>query len=308
MLIVNPIYDIVFKYLMEDTEIARQLIAKILDVEILEIEPKPQEIVSKLPTFALNVYRFDFRALIKMTDEKGKEIKKKVLIELQKAQKEDDLVRFRKYLGENYATHDEEYKDKNGEIKRIHYPIITIYFLGFNLANIKTTILRVGRECYDVTNAKKLTVHHKFVDLLTHTAYIIQIGRLKEPLKSDLERILNVFNQNYVLPSNKYILNYPVEADKVQNELFQKMLFRLGNATADAKFLKEIELVEEMENELLAWIRKSQENEEKVVLLAEQLEAEKAKLADEKAKAAKVEQDLAEKDALIQELLKKLNL
>ncbi|GAB4402812.1 MAG: hypothetical protein OHK0039_01290 [Bacteroidia bacterium] len=43
MIIANPIYDAVFKYLLEDTKIARELLATILGVEIVELALRPQE-------------------------------------------------------------------------------------------------------------------------------------------------------------------------------------------------------------------------------------------------------------------------
>ena len=41
--IANPIYDVVFKYLMEDNAIAKLVISSIIGEEIIELEPKPQE-------------------------------------------------------------------------------------------------------------------------------------------------------------------------------------------------------------------------------------------------------------------------
>jgi hypothetical protein len=38
MIIANPIYDVVFKYLLEDLEIARELLSMILGEEIVSIE------------------------------------------------------------------------------------------------------------------------------------------------------------------------------------------------------------------------------------------------------------------------------
>ena len=43
MLIANPIYDVVFKYLLDDAEIARGLLSAILGVEIVSLDVKPQE-------------------------------------------------------------------------------------------------------------------------------------------------------------------------------------------------------------------------------------------------------------------------
>ncbi len=42
--IANPIYDVVFKYLMEDSQVAKLLIGKIIGKEVLELQPRPQEI------------------------------------------------------------------------------------------------------------------------------------------------------------------------------------------------------------------------------------------------------------------------
>ncbi|TAF95817.1 MAG: hypothetical protein EAZ46_06770 [Runella sp.] len=40
MIIANPLYDVVFKYLLEDLEIARELL-------VLSIEVKPQETIAE---------------------------------------------------------------------------------------------------------------------------------------------------------------------------------------------------------------------------------------------------------------------
>jgi len=50
MKVANPIYDTVFKYLMEDTEIARRLLSKIIGEEIIKIEVRPQEHTYKTET------------------------------------------------------------------------------------------------------------------------------------------------------------------------------------------------------------------------------------------------------------------
>ena len=41
MWIANPIYDVVFKFLMEDNKIAKLLISKIINEEVIELIPKP---------------------------------------------------------------------------------------------------------------------------------------------------------------------------------------------------------------------------------------------------------------------------
>ena len=68
MRIANPIYDAVFKYLMEDREAAILLLSTLLDEEITELEFHPQERTAEIPraTRFLSVYRLDFAAEIRL--------------------------------------------------------------------------------------------------------------------------------------------------------------------------------------------------------------------------------------------------
>lgn len=44
MLIENPIYDIVFNYLLDDNKVAKLCFGAIIGIEIYELEFKPQEV------------------------------------------------------------------------------------------------------------------------------------------------------------------------------------------------------------------------------------------------------------------------
>ncbi len=54
MYIANPIYDVVFKYLMEDNSLAKLIISTIIKEEILELTLRPQEFISDAERFAVN--------------------------------------------------------------------------------------------------------------------------------------------------------------------------------------------------------------------------------------------------------------
>ena len=41
--IANPIYDVVFKYMMEDNAVAKLLVSSIIGEEIVSLDTKPQE-------------------------------------------------------------------------------------------------------------------------------------------------------------------------------------------------------------------------------------------------------------------------
>ena len=88
MIIANPIYDTVFKFLMEDLTIAKTLISVIIGEEIIELEVKPQEQTTFSNKYLLTVFRLDFKAIIKTTNG----VKRKVLIELQKSNNSFDIM------------------------------------------------------------------------------------------------------------------------------------------------------------------------------------------------------------------------
>lgn len=96
--IANPIYDSVFKYLMNDEKVAKLLLSAIIGREVVELEFRPTE--HHFPfREVLTVLRMDFQARI--IDENGNQ--ELVLIELQKAKLASDIMRFRKYLGAQYG-------------------------------------------------------------------------------------------------------------------------------------------------------------------------------------------------------------
>jgi hypothetical protein len=65
MFIANPIYDVFFKYLMEDTALASRLISNIIGEEIVDLVVYPQETTLRAPNYYLSVIRLDFKATIR---------------------------------------------------------------------------------------------------------------------------------------------------------------------------------------------------------------------------------------------------
>ncbi len=99
MQIANPIYDVVFKFLMEDQDSAILLLSTIINETIESLDLLPQENVLHLQARSLTVYRLDFSAKIKTVEGSYKQ----VLIKIQKAKLPSDIMRFRRYLGEQYS-------------------------------------------------------------------------------------------------------------------------------------------------------------------------------------------------------------
>ena len=78
-IIANPIYDAVFKFLMEDKKVAKILLSALLKKEIIDLEMRRHEYTSMEQT-RISLFRIDFSAKIREDD--GSE--HLVLIELQK--------------------------------------------------------------------------------------------------------------------------------------------------------------------------------------------------------------------------------
>ncbi|MEM1122828.1 MAG: hypothetical protein AAGJ18_20450, partial [Bacteroidota bacterium] len=206
--------------------------------------------------FEVIILRLDFKATIKTKDGK----RKKVLIELQKGKNSSDIMRFRKYLGDNYRKEDISSSNKK---KKEALPIITIYFLGFRLRNVQTSVMKVNREYIDLITDKKIETNEEFVEKLTHDSYIIQIPRLKKKVRNELERVLKVFNQSYNTNNDKKTLEFQ-EKDFEGDELLKMIADRLRKAATEEELLRKIEIEEEVEYTIEQHIREKQELAEKL--------------------------------------------
>ena len=234
-------------------------------MSFLSISVEPQEYAGRSDKFEVIILRLDFKATIKTKDGK----RKKVLIELQKGKNSADIMRFRKYLGDNYRKEDTSQTDKK---KKTTLPIITIYFLGFRLVNIVTSIMKVNREYIDLITDKNIEAKEEFVEKLTHDSYIIQIPRLKKKVRNEIERVLKVFNQSYVTDGDKKTLEFS-EKDFENDDLLQLIASRLRKTATEETLLRKIEIEEEVENTIEQHIREKQELAEKNYELNEALSA-----------------------------------
>ncbi len=257
MRIANPMYDVFFKFLMEDTDLAKELIGTIINQEIISLELRPQETTLQIPDRYLSVIRLDFKAIIKT--KLG--TYKKVLIEMQKGKHSFDIVRFRKYLGENYAKVD-EVKNEDGEIEKISLPIIAIYFLGFELDNVLAAVLQNKPEYHDVLTGENLQVNNKLVEQLNHDCYFVQIPRLRIDLKNRISKILLVFNQKFIVDSNKQVLVIPDEM--LEDDELAKFILRLSKPLLSERLLREAEGEEALERTLEDWETKLERAESKL--------------------------------------------
>ena len=225
--IANPIYDAVFKYLLDDNKVAKLFLSAILGEEVLNLEPRAREHVMELEKRSLTVYHLDFAARIATAG--GSKL---VIIEIQKAKFAADLMRFRRYLGEQYRN--EENKHTEGGKER-PLPIISMYFLGYPLNHVKAPVVKVNRQYLDLLSGEVLDEREPFIESLTHDSYVIQIPFLGRRRQSDLEKLLSVFDQRSVdsrESGDSHILNVSPEHFP---ERYQVIIRRLQMAAEEQK-------------------------------------------------------------------------
>lgn len=265
--IANPIYDSVFKYLMEDERIAKTLISALLKKEVVEVDMRRNEYTNGTRD-NISMFRIDFGARIKEEDGSTK----LVLIELQKTWLETETLRFRQYLGAQYANPENILKDCENDGYGI--PMIAVYLLGHKVGDIEEPVLYVKHKAldYDGNHVTK-GIPDPFVDSLTHDSIIVQIPRLRGHVNNRLDKVLSVFDQSLKEKGNHQVLS--VDEDKFNGDLeMMHILHRLITAASDSKLRQDMNVEDEffsaIENRDTALMQKDKTIAEQGETIAEQ--------------------------------------
>ena len=282
MKVANPIYDIVFKYMMEDKRIARTILSALLKVDVLAVEIRPHE-YSDDTHDNLSVFRIDFGATIR--DAEGN--KKLILIELQKTWLETETLRFRQYLGVHYSP-------KNMQSDGSALPMVAVYILGHKVGDIEEPVLYVNHQSLDYDgNIVTRGLPNSFVDSLTHNSIIVQIPRLHGHINNRLDMVLSIFDQSHRDVDDKRILRidnrvYENDAD------MEHILHRLTMAAADADMRHKMNV----EDEYFSVIEK---RDTEILMRDRQLAEQKAQLSEQKAQLTEQKAQLTEQKAQLTE-------
>ena len=291
MVIANPIYDVVFKRLMEDNRIAKFFIGTLLEQVIESVEVQPQEFTYKDELLGIAVFRLDYIATIKT--ETGE--LKKILIEIQKAKNLIDLMRFRNYLGEQYK------KEDFVNNKKMILPITTIYILGFQLTEIDTACIKVERNYRDLVSKKIIDTKSDFVEKLTHDSYIVQVTRITNRYQTRLDKLLSVFEQTNFLDDTKITKEFKHDADLAEVKIITDLLHYSGTDPTEKK---------KLETEQEAWRTfdaLSGNIREKADRLLNALKEKEIALLESENALAESENALAEMAKQLEELKRKLD-
>jgi hypothetical protein len=274
MLIANPGYDVVFKYMMEDSKVAKIFLSAISDKNVIDVNFLPQELsgdakkAGKLPSLGLSVYRLDFACIVKF--ENGEE--EVIIIEVQKAKMYNEVMRFRKYLGKQYMNdlHSYEKVDIHGRKVKNGKPIYSIYFLGEAIPGYENNpVIRVNTKLTDNITQEDLPNQNNFIKSLYHEGTIISISALKGKRRSELEQLLAIFDQEN-RTKDMHIMNVKEQDFPIQ---FRPIIHRLQKAVQ----VKEVRDVMEIEDDFIKEIMDYEDR----VKIQETLVAEERLLKEE---------------------------
>ena len=222
--VANPIYDSVFKFLMEDERIAKIVLTALLKKEVVSVEMRRHE-HPNVTRDKISMFRIDFAARVK--EENGSI--RLILIELQKTWLDTETLRFRRYLAAQYNA--EENIIKEGENEGYAIPMVAVYLLGHRVGDIDKPVVYVERKAFDYDGKEVQNgMNDPFINSLTHDSIIVQIPLLHGKINNRLDKVLSVFDQTNRDKENQQI----VYLDSTQYEEDSDMMCILHRLTLAA--------------------------------------------------------------------------
>ena len=297
--IANPIYDIVFKYLMEDERIVKTILSALLKKEVVEAEIRKHEYTNGRRD-KISMFRIDFGAKVREADGSIH----LVLIELQKTWLETETLRFRQYLGAQYANPENMIKEDDPMGYGI--PMVTVYLLGHKVGDIEVPVLYVKHKSYDYDgNEVTKGLPDPFVESLVHDSIIVQIPRLQGNVNNRLEEVLSVFDQTRKDRHNRQVMNID-EAEYAGDEEMMHIIHRLLAAAADAKLRQDMNVEDEyflaIENRDTAIMQRDErikEQDKQIADQGKQIADQGKQIADQDKQIADQGKQIADQDKQI---------
>lgn len=293
--VANPIYDSVFKYLMEDERIARTVLSALLKKEVVEVQIRRNEYTNGYRD-NISMFRIDFGARIREKDGSLRLI----LIELQKTWLETETLRFRQYLGAQYANPENMVHEE--ERPPYGLPMVAVYILGHKVGNINVPVLYVNHKSYDYDGHEVTEgLPDPFVDSLIHDSIIVQIPLLHGQINNRLEKVLSVFDQTNKEKDNRQMVeldeaNYQDDAD------MQYILRQLALASTDTQIRQDmnaedvyIQPLEDRDTAIMSRDKVIKEKDEQILQKSQQLSEQSHQLSEQSRQLDRVREKLRQK-------------
>lgn len=278
--IANPIYDSVFKYLMEDERMAKTILSALLKKDVVSISARPHEYANETRD-KISMFRIDFAANIREAD--GKE--HLILVELQKTWLETETLRFRQYLGAQYSN--KRNIDRNS-CEGYAIPLVTIYLLGHRVGDIEEPVVYVNHQSYDYYgNVVTKGMPDPFIESLVHNSIIVQIPLLHGQINNRLDKVLSVFDQSKADADDPHVLSLD-EKDYEGDDSMEYIVHRLTEAAADADMRQDMNVEDEYYSAI--------ENRDTAIMKRDK------KIKEQEEELSEKDKKLSEKDSQIRSL------
>lgn len=313
-IIPNPIYDVVFRYLMEDLESAKIILSTFINEKIIRIQLEPTgksekkdkdtklQIQDPKTSDDIRLFHLDFVATIELPN--GNE--ELIMIELQKASEPDDIFRFKRYISKNFQKKQEKeiIDPKTQSVVPISIPIrlVPIFILNFRIENeIDDLLIQTSRTKVGIFKNKKLEKHNEFIDNLSYDLWIVQLpnlGKIAEEdykddeYKSKLYVLLKLFDQKSKVRNNEHRLRL---IRKLFPGFLDRVIKRLQSADIENPNLEEQMYAED------EYLRALVERDNKLGIMEQMLEKKDKVIEENKKTIEEKDKTIEEKDKTIEE-------
>ena len=242
--VANPLYDAVFKYLMEDDRIAKTILTALLKKKVIDVKIRRNEYANLTRRESISMFRIDFAATVLDEDNQPH----LMLIELQKTWLPTETLRFRRYLALQYNNEENMLKEEH---EKYAIPMVAIYLLGHCVGKIEDPVIYVNHHAYNYDGKKvEEGIPDPFVESLQHDGIIVQIPLLHGRVNNLLEKVLCLFDQTNVA-DNKKVIKVDDKQFEGDNDM-EYIVRRLQSAAADPDMRYQMNAEDEFFKELEA--------------------------------------------------------
>ena len=242
--VANPLYDAVFKYLMEDDCIAKTILTALLKKKVIDVKIRRNEYANLTRRESISMFRIDFAATVLDEDNQPH----LMLIELQKTWLPTETLRFRRYLALQYNNEENMLKEEH---EKYAIPMVAIYLLGHCVGKIEEPVIYVNHHAYNYDGKKvEEGIPDPFVESLQHDSIIVQIPLLHGRVNNRLEKVLCLFDQTNVA-DNKKVIKVDDKQFEGDNDM-EYIVRRLQSAAADPDMRYQMNAEDEFFKELEA--------------------------------------------------------
>ena len=287
--VANPLYDAVFKYLMEDDRIAKTILAALLKKKVIDVKIRRNEYANLTRRESISMFRIDFAATVLDGDNKPH----LMLIELQKTWLPTETLRFRRYLALQYNNEENMLKEEH---EKYAIPMVAIYLLGHRVGKIEEPVIYVNHHAYNYDDKKvEEGIPDPFVESLQHDSIIVQIPLLHGRVNNRLEKVLCLFDQTNVA-DNKKVIKVDDKQFEGDNDM-EYIVRRLQSAAADPDMRYQMNAEDEFFKELEA-------RDSLIMEKDGQLKEKDGQLKEKDGQLKEKDGQLKEKDEMLRKMIK----